>query len=228
MEKKTKNEEKIVYKFNTKALMWFILIVISALFVVFLSIPIKNWIRVSYLKSWEWHEVPKYNIEFKLPRAFKDLELKTQSSSQLSSSIFTTDTDVKVNEEYVSQKPEVVYYGGNILNGISMMIQCLNTEKTTRSLDDIADSQHVLVTIFYEDDYNIGEATKEYVTVLSSDAIRTSTDLTNSEEVRTMINYLVPTDDKEVTITFFGRKNDIESAEKDIEKIITNLKEIEK
>lgn len=218
------SSEKKVYKVNTKALKKLFIVAGTVFIIIILLIPIKKGINILYLKSWVWHDISKYNFEVKLPRAYKDISVNNSDITGISSSAYTTDTNVKINEEYVAQAPEVVYYGGNILNGISMMIQCLTTEKTDRTLDDIADSQHILVKIYYEDDYTIGDAKKEFVTVLDTDAVRTSTDLTAEEEEKTIVNYLVPMEDKEVTITFLGKKASIEKAQEEIEKIINQMK----
>ena len=218
-----KKIEKKIYKANTQLLRKILIGLIILFFITILAIPLKNGITYLYLKTWEWHDISKYHLEVKLPRAYKPIEEKNTTSS-IGSSLISTETSVKVNEKYVMNKPDVVYSGGNILNGISLMIQCLNTEKTTRTLDDIADSQHTLVRIFYEDEYTISEPVKEYLKILGTDSIRTSTILTNHKETKKMINYLVPLEDKEVTITFLGPTENVEQAEDEIEKIVSQMK----
>ena len=225
--KETKKETKKVYRANTKALSKIIIAIIVIFFLAIFAIPVKNGITYLYLNTWKTHEISKYHIQLKLPRAYQPLENNSQELSQIASSLISTDTSVKVNEKYVSQMPEVVYSGGSILNGVSLMIQCLSPEsKTTKSLDDIAESQHILVHIYYEDDYAISDPQKEYVTIMETEAIRTATDLTNEQGTKTMIHYLIPMEDKEVTITFMGKKENVEKAKSEIEKIVKQMRKM--
>lgn len=219
--------EKKVYKANKKAIFWILLIAFVVFFCSFLIKPIMNGIRNWYLSMWIWHDIPSYNFKVKLPRAYEDAQLKEDDGTGIAYSAFLTDTNITMNEEYVSKSPERVYYGKNIKNGIHLMIQCLSTQKTDRSLEDIAESQHVLIRIFYEDDFQIGSQQKEFVDVLGTPGIKTSTDLTNDNGTITIINYLVPMEDKEVTISFYGFKDNIDKAEKEIESIINEMKNIE-
>ncbi|MBQ9313606.1 MAG: hypothetical protein IJ220_01165 [Clostridia bacterium] len=221
--KKNKKVEKRVYKTNTKLLGKMLIAIVILFFIVILAVPVKNGITYLYLNSWEWHDISNYNIKFKLPRAYKNLETTKNNNLDLSSSLISTDTSIKVNENYVSKRPEIVYSGGNTFSGVSLMIQCLATPKTTKTLEEIADSQHVLVKIYYEDDYTIDEPKKEYVSVLGTDAIRTSTNLINKDGAKTIINYLVPMDNQEVTITFMGEQKNVQNAENEIRRIIEQM-----
>lgn len=216
--------KKKVYRANKKAIVGIIGIAFIIFLLSFLTKPIMNGINKWYLSTWKWHDIPNYNFKIKLPRAYKDAVLKNNNQTGISTSAFLTNTNITVNEEYIPKSPERVYYGENSLNGIALMIQCLNTPKTERSLDDIADSQHVLIKIHYEDDYEISSPQKEYVSVLGSDGIRIETDLTRDDTTLTIVNYLIPMEDKEVTISFYGIKEEINKAEEEIEKIIKEMK----
>lgn len=220
-----KSQYKKIYKTNKKLLKKILVGVILILLICILYKPVTNWLKYSYLNTWTWHEIEKYDFSVKLPRAYKDLEAPNNDKTGIISSVFKTETEIEVNEEYVSKKPEVVYNGGNILNGISLNVQVLETSKTTKTLDEIAESHHVLVSIFYEDDYTIGELKNEYLKILGTDAIKATIDISN-EKVgeKTMITYLVPMEDKEITITFFGKKSVIESQKEEIEKIVGQIK----
>lgn len=221
MKKKKQIVTKKIYKTNTQLLRKIIIGLCILFLLVLLAIPLKNGAKYIFLNTWKNYEISKYNINFKLPRAYKELEDDT-SSSEISS-LISTNTNVKVNEEYISQKPEVVYSGGSSLNGISMMVECFSTSKTTKTLDQIADNQHVLVRIYYEDNYKVSEPTKEFLTILGTDAVSTTTELTNKKGVKTLIQYLVPMSDKEVTITFMGEKENVEKSMNEIEKIVKSF-----
>lgn len=218
--------EKKVYKANKKAILGIILIAFIIFCIMLFAKPIMNGVKKWYLNMWIWRDIPSYSFKVKLPRAYEDAVLKEDEGTGISTSAFLSDTDVTTNEEYVSKSPERVYYGENTLNGIHMMIQCLSTQKTDRTLEDIADSQHVLIKIHYEDDYQISEPRREYINVMDTLGIRTAADLTNDKGTITIINYLVPMEDKEVTISFYGTKESIDKNKEEIEKIISEMKNI--
>lgn len=220
--KKGKNQEK-VYKANTKAIKILGMVSLVALVLVVFAVSIRDGITYLYLQSWQWHKIEDYHFEMKLPRAYQE-EATATPQALSAGSIFTTDTEVKVNEEYVSRMPKVVYMGGNVLNGVTMKVQCLKTNKTTRTLDDLADSMHVLVRVYYEDEYEIGAPTKEYVTILGYDAVGTTTTLVKEEQNYWMTNYLVPTDEEEITITFFGKEENRRKAQEEIQKIVAQMR----
>ena len=147
-----------------------------------------------------------------------------EESQGIDSSIFNTEVNVEVNEEYITKVPKTVYNGGNILNGISVMIKCLETNKTSKTLDEIAESHHVLVKIYYEDEYEIGDLNKEFVKVMNGDAVKTTIDMKNKDEEKTLVTYLVPLDDKEITLMFLGNKDKVFNSMQEIEKIILSMK----
>lgn len=218
-----KKEEKKIYKMN-KNLLKKMLIGITCIFIIVCIVfGAKIGKEILYPQFWKWHDINDYGFSIKLPKTYEEL---TASKDKLgiSSSAFETETTIQVNEEYVSKKPVTVYNGWNPRNGVSMMVQCLNTEKTTKTLDEIAESNHILITIYYEDDYQIGELQKEYVKVLGCDAVRAMVDISNDDGTKTFVTYLVPMNDKEVTITFLGKKNNIDNSLDEIEKIVSLMK----
>ena len=217
-------EQKIVYRANKKLLKRLLIVTLVIFLIGVFAIPIKNGLELLYLKSWIWHDIEKYGFSIKLPRAYKDIELENNDRFGIISSIFNTEASVEVNEEYVSKTPDIVYNGGNVLNGIGLMIQCLETEKTTKTLDEIAESHLVLTTIYYEDEYTIGELEKEYVEILGGQGIRTSIDLSNKKGTKTMVSYLLPLEDKEITIMFLGDKESISKSLKEIDDIVSMIK----
>lgn len=219
-----KKEKKVVYKTNKKLLKRLIIGIVIIFLILVFAAPIQKGIQWLYLNSWTWHDIENYGFSLKLPRAYKDIEFEENDEFSIDSSVFNTETSVEVNEEYISKKPEVVYNGGNILNGVGLTIQCLETERTTKTLEEIAESHHILVSIKYDDQYEIGTLEKEYVEILGSEAVKTSIDMSNDEESRTLVAYLLPLEDKEITIMFFGDKENISNSMEEIEKIVSKIK----
>lgn len=215
--------EKIVYKTNKKMLKRLIISILIILLVIILTPFAINGTRNLYLNSWTWHKIEEYNFSIKLPRAYKNIEVENKSYG-IDSSILNAEVSIEENEEYIQKAPEVVYNAGNILNGVGLTIQCLKTAKTSKTLDEIADSHHVLVSINYDDQYEIGDLQKEYVKILENDAVMTSIDMKKGKTTKTLIAYLVPLKDKEITIMFFGNKENISKSMDEIKEIVSKIK----
>ena len=223
--KKEKKTQKVVYRANTKVLKKLIIPAILLLTIVILAGPIRKGVSYLYWNTWKWYDIEKYQLELKLPRAYHEVEISKKNTSEIVSSFFKTDSEVTVNQDYVSKQTEVVYAGESVLSGVSIIVQCLNVEKTTRTLSDLGDSQNALLKIYYGDKYNVGETKKEYITALETQALKASTDLSEKKDKGdiTIINYLIPTEKEEVTVTFLGTKSEMAKANNEIESIISQM-----
>ena len=217
-----KTEQKVVYKSNKKMikkmLIWGLIIII----VFALAAPVKYEIKKLYYNSWKQYKVEDYDFSFKLPRAFKEQEVVKKESSMNLSSLLDENVSGELTE-YL-KKPDSVYRGGNILNGVSMLIQCLKTSRTTRTLDEIADSHEILLEINYGDNYEVKEKSREQVVVLGTDSMKTVSTIVNTKESNLYVSYLIPKEDMEITIMFYGSEKSITEASEQIEKIIASVK----
>lgn len=220
-------ENKVIYKANKKLLVRILLGVLIIFLIILFAPFIKSGVELLYLNSWTWHKIGEYNFSIKLPRAYKDYEVDYAGEKYaINSSIFDVDVTVEENNEYMKKVPETVYNGGNILNGVGLTIQCLKTDKTTKTLDEIAESHHVLVSINYDDEYEIGELQKEFVKILGNDSVMTSIDMTKGKEEKTLVTYLLPLEDREITIMFFGNRKNISNSIEEIREIVSKIKNI--
>lgn len=217
-----KTEQKVVYKSNKKLikkmLIWGIIIVL----VLVLAAPVKYGVTMLYYNSWKEYKVEDYSFSFKLPRAFEEQEAVKKESSMNLSSLLNENVSGELTE-YL-KRPESVYRGGNVLNGIGMLIQCLKTSKTERTLDEIADSHEILLEINYGDNYTVKEKSRENVTILDTDAIKTISSIVSKKESNLFVSYLIPKEDMEITIMFYGSEKSITEASNQIEKIIASVK----
>lgn len=223
MKKKSeKVTQKVVYKTNSKLikkmLIWGLIIV----FIILIAAPAKYGITMLYYNFWKQYKVENYDFSFKLPRAFREQEIATQESSINLSSLLAESVSGDI-EEYL-KKPESVYRGGNVLNGIGMLIQCLKTSKTSRTLDEIADSHEILLEISYGDNYTVKEKNRENVVILDTDSVKMVSTIANPKKSNLFVSYLIPKEDMEITIMFYGSEQSIDEASEQIEKIIASIK----
>lgn len=218
-----KKETKKVYKTNKKLLKKVLVTTLIIFIIILLSFPLKYGIQMLYYNTWKTYDVSNYEFSFKIPRAFQSLQSENDAAHDLGVAGFTSEYDVKVDEKYVGKKPKVIYSGANVINGISMMVQCIATEKTTKTLDEIAEGNQLLIKIYYEEEYQVGELQKEFLNILGADAVKSIVDIQNEEETKTFVTYLVPLEDKEITITFLGDKDQILNYMSNMDEIVKNF-----
>ena len=224
--KKIKPNINRVYRANKKAIIKLILgsLLVFILFV--LSGPIINWTKYQYLNTWTSIKFKEYGIELKLPRAYDEQKTIDNNVSSIASSFIKTESNVDINEEYKVSRPDVIYNGGNKLNGVSIMVQAYKTSKTTKTLDEIAEGQNILVEIIYGNDYKMREVNKEYLNLMGVDSVKTTVELKNSSGVKTMINYMIPMDDEEITVTFLGTDVNMSKSIEQIDNIMKRIRRI--
>ena len=217
-----KTEKKVVYKANKKLVKKMIIWGGLIIAVIVLADPVKSGVTMLYYNSWKQHKIEDYNFSFKLPRAFKEQEVTVKKSNINLSSLIEENISGDVSE--LLRKPESVYRGGNILNGVSMLIQCFKTSRTTRTLDEIADSHEILLEINYGDNYEVKEKSREQVVILDTDSMKTVSTIENAKESNLFVSYLIPKEDMEITIMFYGSEKNITEASEQIEEIIASVK----
>ena len=217
-----KNKQKVVYKSNKKLIKKMLIYGLVIFLVLILAPIVKYGITMLYYNSWKQYKIEDYNFSFKLPRAFEEQEVVTKESNVNLSSLLSESVSGELLENL--KKPESVYRGGNILNGIGMLIQCLKTSKTTKTLDEIADSHEILLEINYGDNYAVNEQSREQIVILDTDAIKTVSTIVNDEEKNLFVSYLIPKEDMEITIMFYGSEESMNEASEQIEKIIASMK----
>lgn len=213
------------YKMNLK------LFVIVLLVSVFIALILLNWQHINYgfqyiyLNTWQDYNFKEYDLKFSLPKAYKTVEKSTEDSTlQIGSSLISTKVDISGDNSSMLSKPQRVFSGGNVLNGISIAVNCLKTSKTTKTIEEIAESYCLLIPYFYEDDYEVSECVTENLSKDNVDIMQISCDMSNDEENKTVIMYLMSFDDKEVTITFLGDTTKISSEIENLKKIVSRVK----
>lgn len=213
------------YKMNMKLLV--IVLTVSTL----VALIIVNWRYINYafqcvyLNTWANYNFEEYDLNFSLPRAYKTVEKPNENSIlQIGSSLLSTKVDISGDNSIMHSKPQRVFSGGNVLTGISIAVNCLKTSKTTKSIEEVAESYCLLIPYFYEDDYEASECVTENLSKDNVDIMQISCDMSNDEENKTVVMYLMSFDEKEVTITFFGDTVKISSEIENLKKVISKVK----
>ena len=217
-------KEKKIYKADKKLLKRIGLALVAFIVILLIAILLKNYGEIFYLKTWKSYNSKEFGFSYELPRAYEKIENSDEDRFGLNSSAFMSEFSVEIKEEYVAQKPTVIYNGGNILNGISLNIQCLKTPRIDESLEEIARNYYATVQMIYGDKYNVSGQKTEKVTVLGGEGIKSEILLVKGEKNKKLVTYLVPTDDIELTLTFLSDAEKIDTNMEEINKIISKIK----
>ncbi len=212
------------YKINKKPLIIVFIISFSLALILACKDFIKYGVQYAYSQTWKDYKFEEYDLEFSLPRAYITVEKEETTTYKVGGSILSTIIDTSGDNFNYLARPQRVFSGGNIYTGISIAINSLKTSKTTKPLEEVAESYSVLIPYFYQDDYESNGYTIEDLSKENVDIMQVSCDLKNEEENKTVVMYLMSFDEKEVTITFFGDTEKINSEIENLQKIILKVK----
>ena len=111
----------------------------------------------------------------------------------------------------------------NELTGIRLIIEAINTEKTELDLEEIC-KRYVVMFQIYNEEKVIRESINEKVNIDGKEAGKVTIKVKGEEEDSILVAYLMPLEDKEITVTFIGSESMIDKSHKEIDKIINSLK----
>lgn len=169
-----------------------------------------------------------YGLELNIPRAYVEIEKEDTDIKvdELSSKITATIPDLTPDEDDVlfTFVKELMNAKSN-LSGISILIEGLKTEKTTKSIEEICNNYITMFKVFNESQ-TIVETKIDEVLIDGNPAGKTEIYVQGSKEdvYPGMISYLISLDDREITIAFTGTKRLFEKNKKEIESIVNSIK----
>lgn len=171
------------------------------------------------------HVIEEYGFEISYPKIYKEI---TKESDDEENKILSNVT-IKESGEQISEymqnlnMTETVKNLKNELNGMKIIVEAINTEKTKLDIEEIC-KRYVVMFQIYNEEKVIKEKTNEKVIINGNEAGKVKIKVKGEKEDSILITYLMPLEDKEITVTFIGSESMINKAEKEINKIINSLK----
>ncbi len=170
-------------------------------------------------------KVNEYGFSISYPLSYETIEEEVTTTEKISQTITSSLTETSKNENLALKLVEQVIHAKSSDSGLTLLIEAIKKEKTTKSLEEISKNYITMFRIFNENleilESNIEEvevggvpAAKVYIYAVTTDITKTAA----------MTAFLIPMDDREITIAFSGTKNLIANSEKEIEKIIKSVK----
>lgn len=170
-------------------------------------------------------KVDEYGFSISYPLAYEAIEEEVTTTEKISQTITSSLTETSKNEDMALKLVEEVIHARSSDSELTLLIEAIKKEKTTKSLEEISKNYITMFRVFNENleilESNIEEvevggvpAAKVYIYAVTTDITKTAA----------MTAFLIPMEDREITISFAGTKDLIDNGEKEIEKIIKSVK----
>lgn len=171
------------------------------------------------------HVIEEYGFEISYPKTYKDIIKESGDQEDKILSNVTVKESGEQISEYMQNlnMTETVKDLRNELTGMKIIVEAINTEKTKLDIEEIC-KRYVVMFQIYNEEKVIRESHNESVTIDGKVAGKVTIKVKGEKEDSILIAYLMPLEDKEITVTFIGSESMINRAEKEISKIINSLK----
>ena len=175
-------------------------------------------------------EIAEYGLTISYPNSYVDIPVEKDNIDGIVNKVTSILTNQDIDNPNVSvDMVEKIIYAKSDLTGITIMVEAIKKEKTQKSIEDICKDYIVMFQVFNEYEEVIYQNYEE-TTVNGKPAGRTEIYVTGKTDdvFPGMISYLIPLEDREITIVFSGTRGMLDYFAKDIQKIINTVELEEK
>ena len=178
--------------------------------------------------SLNWYKkvkVEDYGLELSYPRAYVDIEKEESNYEVLTSMISTTITEEDKNDGIAVDLIKELIHAKSRASKITLLIEGIKKEKTQKSIEEIC-RDYITMFKIYNQSLEISDTNYEETEIAGVKCGRVEI-FTYGKRALTypgIIAYLIPLDDREITITFTGTKEIFENGKDEINRIINSVK----
>lgn len=187
-------------------------------------------IGMIYLKemSQRWYkkvEIEEYGLVISYPKAYVDIPKEVNNIEQISNNITAIITETEIETPIVVDLVDEIIHVKSDHTGLTIYAEAIKKEKTPKTIEQICQDYIIMFKIFNSYEEVVYEEYEE-VTVAGQPAGRTEIYVKGKLDYvyPGMISYLIPLEDREITIVFSGTRKLLEANEKEINKIINSVK----
>ncbi|MBQ8299838.1 MAG: hypothetical protein IJX99_08330 [Clostridia bacterium] len=197
----------------------------------FMVLAVAISVGMIYLKemSQRWYkkvEVEEFGLTISYPRAYVDIPKEKENVEQIANNItaIITETDIETPGIAVDLVDEIIHAKSE-LTGLTIYAEAIKKGKTPKAIEQICQDYIIMFKIFNSYEEVLYEEYEE-VTVAGQPAGRTEIYVKGEWDYvyPGMISYLIPLEDREITIVFSGTKKLLDANKKEIDKIINSVK----
>lgn len=168
--------------------------------------------------------IEEYGFSISYPKSYEDIEKEENSLEEITATITASVSETnKENGISLDLVREIVHAKSDD-SRLTLLVEAIKKEKSKKDLEDICKNYITMFKVFNEE-LVVKESNYEIVEVGGYEAGRTTIYVYGKTEnvYPGMVSYLIPLEDREITIVFSGTKDLIENAEKEINKIIDSV-----
>lgn len=172
----------------------------------------------------EKHVIDKYGFEISYSKAYKEIISTSENIDDKLSNLTVTESGEQI-AEYMQNLNlvETVRNLKNKENGIKFIIDAINKEKTKLSLEEIC-KRYIVMFKVYNEEQIVKESNVEIIKIGENEAGKVTIKVNGETSDSLLIAYLLPLEDKEITLTFIAPEEIFIQNENEIDKIVNSLK----
>ena len=174
-------------------------------------------------------KIEEYGMQISYPNSYVDIPLE-EDIEQITNNIASIILHEDINTPGVSvDMVEQILHAKSDITQLTIYAEAIKTEKTSKTIEQICKDYIVMFKVFNEYE-NVVSETYEEVTIDGVPAGRVEIYVEGKSNYvyPGMISYLIPLEDREITIVFMGTDELFNYFEKEINKIINSVKLEEK
>ena len=170
-------------------------------------------------------EIAEYGFKISYPNSYIDIPKEKENIEEVANNIASIIVKEDVNTPGVSvdMVEEILHARSNITN-LTIYVEAIKKEKTQKSIEDICKDYLVMFRVFNEYEEVLYEEHEEVV-IDGIPAGKTAVFVRGKTDgiYPGMISYLIPLEDREITVVFKGTQELFDYFEKEINKIVKSI-----
>ena len=170
------------------------------------------------------HMIEKYNFEISYPDSYKDISKLGDDESDVLNNMQNIVSGEVISDYMQSLNfVETVKNLKSDVNGIRLIVEAINIEKTELSIEEIC-KRYVVMFRIYNEDAIIQDTKSEIITLDGKEVGKVTLKVKGKQEPSVIIAYLISLEDREITVTFMTSETNAQLFENEINDIINSLK----
>lgn len=170
-------------------------------------------------------KIDEYGMSISYPMAYEPIIEEATNKEQISQTITSSLVEETQNEDLAITLVEKVIHAKSSDSGLTLLVEAIKKEKTTKTLEEISKNYITMFRVFNENleilESNIEEVEVDGILAAKVTIYAVANDIT---QMPGMVSYLIPMEDREITIAFAGTRDLLKNNEKEINKIIKSVK----
>lgn len=170
------------------------------------------------------HVFEEYRFELSYPDSYKSVKKSGDDGGKITSNIVVSESGENLSEYMSNMKfVETLEELKDAKKQIRILVEAIEKEKTTLSLEEIC-KRHVVMFKIYNEESKVLHSETEIIKLDEKEAGKVTIQIEGKEDNVKLVAYLISLDDREITITFIAPEKAMDKFKNELDKIISSLK----